>query len=197
MTKRRTPPTEKWLLNELAAAVGDLAKIRQQIEQLEKEAQRLHQTLAAQTALCTSLETALQLAAGPVDSSGLVVKVHRSYGGRGSLRNWLRRTLKESAPLPIDSKTLLNQAMAVLGLVFTSKAAQTAYYANTFRRQLWELRNQGDVERLTLPGQGPVATCWRWKAAPGLEDLRQQVKATTVARADCGHLATTSAAQVG
>lgn len=124
--------------------------------------------MSDQVALCASLQTALRLAAGPVDSTGLVVRTHRSYGGRGSLRNWLRRTLKESAPLPIDSKTLLNQAMAKLGLVFTSKAAQTAYYANTFRRQLWELMSQGDVELLTLPGQGPVATCWRWKAAPRL-----------------------------
>lgn len=184
----------KWMLNELAAARGDLAKLQRQLAQIDEDTLRLRHSMDAQAALCTSLETALRLAAGPVDSTALVVKAHRNYGGRGSLRSWLRRTLKESAPRPLDSKTLLHRAMAELGLVFTSKAAQAAYYENTFRRQLCELKNQGNVERLSLPGQGPVATCWRWKATPELEDLRQL--ANSVAHTD-GKLACASYEQGG
>lgn len=173
MSRTRTPPAEKWLLNELAAARGDLESLELELEMTRAATVRFELRLGQQQAVCRSLEKVLEMTLGEAHRAWTrQVGPRRPYGGRGSLRQWLREAIQEAYPHPLDSMTLLEMAIPVFGLVFVSKAARNLYYDNTFRRQLFALMEQGSVERLTLTGRGSARTCWRWKAPADLSAVR-------------------------
>lgn len=173
MNKTLTPPTEKWLLNELAAARGDLLKIERELVMAKTATERLEVCLCQQQALCQSLEKVLEMTIGEAHLAWTrQVGVHRSYGGRGSLRQWLRDEIQGARPKYLESIALFEKAIAAFGLVFVSKAARVRYYDNTFRRQLFALLQQGHIERLT--GRGAARTCWRWKEPADLSAIKAQ-----------------------
>ena len=175
MSRTRTPPTEKWLLNELAAARGDLVKIERKLEMAKSAVERLALCLCRQQALCQSLETVLHLTIGETHKAWTrQVGPHRPYGGRGTLRQWLRETIQKEYPGSLDSMTLLDMAIPAFGLLFVSKAARNLYYDNTFRRQLFSLMEQGSVERLALSGRGTARTSWRWKGTADFSAIKAQ-----------------------
>lgn len=175
MSRTVTPSAEKWLLNELAAARGDLVKIERELEMAQSVAEQLAASLGQQRALCQSLEKVLHLTTGEDNLAWTKqVGAHRLYGGRGSLRKWLRVEIQGAHPQYLDSMALFEKAIPAFGLVFVSKAARERYYDNTFRRQLFALMQQGYIERLTLSGRGVARTCWRWKEPADLSAIKEQ-----------------------
>lgn len=182
MSRTNTPPTEKWLLNELAAARGELAEIERELGMAQAAAARLEVCLRRQQSLCQSFEKVLEMTIGEAHRAWTAqVGAHRPYGGRGSLRQWLRETIQAEYPRSLDSVTLLDRAIPVFGLVFVSKADRKRYCDNTFRRQLASLLEQGFVERLPLAGRGAVRTGWRWKAPADLNSVRVQAESAEAA----------------
>ena len=175
MSRTRTPPTEKWLLNELAAARGELESLELELETTRAATERLQLHLGQQQAICRSLEKVLEMTIGETHKAWTrQVGPHRPYGGRGSLRQWLRETIQEAYPRPLDSMSLLDMAIPVFALTFVSKAARNLYYDNTFRRQLFSLMEQGSVERLALSGRGTARTSWRWKGTADFSAIKAQ-----------------------
>jgi hypothetical protein len=166
LVRTRTRPEIKWLANELAATAGELQRVEQELAWLVARRERLVGVHAALT------HVAGQLGAAGLERLVPTVKAHdERYGGRGGLRKWLRETLQMAYPRAVDSKALLELAMPVFGLEFSSKEARRKYYDNTFRRQLLALAEQGFVERMAV--QGLVRTGWRWKVeAPTMGELR-------------------------
>lgn len=150
-------------------------KLERELEMAKSTVARLEACLYQQNALCRSIDKVLEMAIGEAHRTWTAeVRTHRSCGGRGSLRQWLRETIQAEYPLSIDAMTLLGRAIPVFGLVFVNNADKKRYCDNSFRRQLSALMEQGSVERLALSGRGTARTGWRWKAPADLDAVRAQ-----------------------
>lgn len=166
MTRGRTRPEAKWLLNELAAIKGELHDIELQMTRLERRRARL---MAVEAALSqTAVHLDVPAHAAPT------VRANTRYGGRGNLRNWLRHTLRDVYPKALDTGTLTDAAAVVFGLEFATPHERKRFIDNNLANALRKMLAQGEVERVhdyrAVPDRPGV---WRWKAPPAtLEELR-------------------------
>lgn len=172
MTRQQTPSEIKWLVNELAAARGELVRIDADVVHVEAQLKRLKALQERQQALCASLEQVLSLSSVvPLRTGAFIVSPHKKYGGRGSLKQWLADALRAQYPKAPTGMELFERAVPHFGLEFTSPAARRAYYNNTFRRQLLVFAQQGLVERVEVR-EGAVRSRWRWISGVSLVELR-------------------------
>lgn len=161
----------KWLVNELAATVGELERIDEELARLSVRRTHLEKVRTALVEV-----GAISHAPG---LEGLVspVRAQERYGGRGVLRNWLRRLLKEAAPAAIDTPTMVRLAEETFDLHFASGRERDRFRKNALTRALRAMMDFGEVERVhdAKAAAGSVGV-WRWKAAPSLDALRRAAR---------------------
>lgn len=169
MTK--TPPTEKWLLNERAVVAGELQTI-------ESEMERLTARKAYLNSLLMSLDEVYCLVAPTMPAvQGLVVHGHARYGGRGNCIAWLREVLRTAYPQAVDTAALTLAAEEAFGLVHVTHEQRRKFRNNSLRTALRKLLAQGEAERLhDYRGVPHRAGVWRWvPAEPKFAELVEQV----------------------
>lgn len=172
MARQQTPSDIKWLVNELAAARGELARLGTEVELAKSQLERAQADQARQAALCSSLEQVLSLSSVvPLGTGAFIVTVHKKYGGRGKLRLWLKDALREAHPYAPTGVELFERAIPVFGLEFTSPGARAAYYRNTIHRQLYHFAELGLVQRVEVV-EGAIRVRWRWAAQSSLDELK-------------------------
>lgn len=172
MSRQQTPPDIKWLVNELAAARGELARMDSDVERAHAHLQRLQGAQARQRSLCNSLEPVLSLSSVvPLRTGAFIVTAHKKYGGRGSLKQWLEAALREAYPYAPTGIELFERVIPRFGIEFTSTAARAAYYNNTLRRALYVFAEQGRAERLSVR-EGTIRSRWRWRPEATLQELK-------------------------
>ncbi|NKE67621.1 hypothetical protein RAMLITH_17500 [Ramlibacter sp. RBP-2] len=107
------------------------------------------------------------------------VRVHKAYGGRGFLVDWVRGVLKAAAPHAVDMRTLVLMAEEQFGLELPTPEARDRYRKNTLGRAVRKLLELGLVERLHDPQSAGGPGLWRWAAddVPSLRRLEQERQA--------------------
>ena len=153
----RTPPTEKWLLNERAVIAGELQAIDAELERLTARKAYLHNLLASiDEVYCLVSPVVLPVPA-------LVVHGHTRYGGRGNCIKWVREVLQEAYPSALDTAALTLAAEEAFGLVHATPAQRGKFRNNSLRTALRTLLAQGMAERLhDYKGVPHRAGVWRW-----------------------------------
>lgn len=154
------------MANELAAVAGDIRKLDAQLAELT--ARRAH-LLDVHKAL---EDVGRALGARKLATAMEPVRVHRGYGGRGYLVDWIKATLKAAAPAALDSITLARLAEEELGLAFNTEMDRERFRGNSLTRALSKLADQGLAER-AHPGSsgGNQPGRWRWKSARQLHSV--------------------------
>ena len=104
------------------------------------------------------------------------VNVHRKYGGRGRLREWLKLLLQGAAPGAVDTPTMVRLAQETFGLSLASSRERDRFRNNTLARQLRWFREQCLVERVhNVRAAGRSVGGWRWKTGvPRVHALAEQ-----------------------
>lgn len=153
------------MANELAAVMGELERIDSTLEELS----------ARRARLLADRDSLLQVGSvvGLEQLRGFVpaVRVHRAYGGRGFLADWLRGLLQVAAPNWVDMRTLVALAEEKFGLDFPTYVQRDAYRKNTLGRALRKLLANGLVERAHDVGTTSMPGLWRWKGADRTQEL--------------------------
>lgn len=170
-TRSRTPPGLKWVANELAAVVGELERIDEELARLSARRTHLEKVRSALAEV-----GAMSHAPG---LEGLIspVRAQEQYGGRGVLRNWLRRLLKEAAPAAVDTPTMVRLAEETFHLHFASYRERDRFRKNALTRALRAMLDFGEVERVhDKKAAGGSVGVWRWKAPPSLDVLRRAAR---------------------
>lgn len=167
MSRPRTPSEVKWVANELAAVSGELQKLDAQLAELSARRahlQEVHNALA---------DVGRVLGARGLPTVMAPVRVHRGYGGRGYLVDWLKATLKAASPATLDTLTLARLAEEKLGLVFETEKERERFRGNSLTRALSKLAVLGLAERAHArsPGANQPGR-WRWKPVRSLEGMK-------------------------
>lgn len=154
------------MANELASVMGELERIDEELARLSARRTHLEKVRGALIEVGT-----MGLAPG---LEGLVspVRAQERYGGRGVLRNWLPRLLKDAAPAAVDTPTMVRLAEETFDLYFPSSRERDRFRKNALTRALRAMLDFGEVERVhdTKAATGSVGV-WRWKADPSLHAL--------------------------
>jgi len=158
-------------VNELAAVKGEIDSIGQEMERLARRKARLERVAAALTTVATAMVTEL------APEAVAPIRAHGRYGGRGNLRNYLRETLKAAYPKAVSTGALVEGAVKVFGLSFSSREERARFADDNLGNALRKMLARGEVERLhDCAGVPDMPGVWRWKAQqPSLEELRAQV----------------------
>ncbi len=164
-TERHTPPVTKWLANEIAVLRGELQQIDDSLRRLHR---RREQVAEALQALST---TAALLSTPHLDKCVPPVQAHRHYGGRGNLREFIVRALREF-PEGLTTVVLVRMATEVFGLRLETDAERRRFHNGSLGRALRKMEKLRLVERISSSGpRGPVL--WRWRTeCQTLEELR-------------------------
>lgn len=166
VTRERTPSGLQWVANELAAVAGELERVDEQLGRLT--ARRLQ--LEAHRASLSQVGAIM----GVAELQALVpaVRMHKAYGGRGFLVDWVRGVLHAAAPRPVDMRTLMLLAEEQFKLELPTSETRGQYRKNTLGRAVRKLLALGLVERLHDPDNARGPGRWRWKTQlPELSEL--------------------------
>jgi hypothetical protein len=122
----RTPPDVKWLLNERAALLGQVAKARALQENLAAKQCRLEKQLTGVQLLVKRSECAQSRAQASIEAldatmamthalvipsaAGTVQAWAGKYGTRGGLRDFIAEVLEGASPEPVTTKVLMDLA---------------------------------------------------------------------------------------
>lgn len=167
MTPRRTrtPSDVKWLANELAMLAGEIEKVDAEVRRLQARRAKLFATHSelAKVAALTGAPRLPELVPP--------VRVHRPYGGRGKLREYLREALKCNYPNALDTHTLATMAVQHFSATFDSDQQREHFRDETVTHTLRKLVQRGEVERIHTTKSNQVGG-WRWKVyQPSLVEL--------------------------
>lgn len=151
--------------------MGNIERIDQQLAELHgkrRELERTHDSLATAGALLGAPSLAQLMPA---------VRVHRGYGGRGYLVDWLKVVLQAAGPSGLETRTLVYMAAERFGLSFPSAKDRQRFFDNSLVRALRRLADAGFAERL----HDPKTACatggrWRWKLPPSLQELQADAR---------------------
>ena len=182
----QTPSLLKWLLNERAAAAGELEKADQRIDRLHHKvtaAQARFQN--AQAMLCNAellrsrtanrldaLDRSIGLTYERVDPKavGTVNVTGQKYGGRGGLKRFLLSLLKSHFPTTLPTPLLLDMVIAEFSLSVVTGEERRSMKQSVYTT-LSGCQARGFVERANGAMHVNEAISWRWKATPTLDDL--------------------------
>ncbi|RKJ94539.1 hypothetical protein [Alicycliphilus denitrificans] len=157
MPVTRTPPEQKWLLNERAVVVGELEAIESELDRLAARKKHLTHLLAALDNVYS--QVAPSVPPGPA----FIVQGHTRYGGRGNCIKWAREVLRAAYPSALDTAALTLAAEEAFGLVHTTPEQRGKFRNNSLRTALRTLLAQGEAERLhDYRGVPHRAGVWRW-----------------------------------
>lgn len=166
MSRERTPPDLKWLLNERAAVAGELASIEAEVKRLSLRKEHLLRVQTALGDVYPQVAPTLPFVDAPP------VKANTRYGGRGNLINLVRATLRAAHPLALDTVVLTEQLVQAFGILLGSSAERKRFRQNSVLGALRKLHARGEVERLhDFQGVPHMVGVWRWK--PGTLSLAQ------------------------
>lgn len=168
----KTRPEIKWTVNELAAVKGEIDSIGQEMGRLAKRKARLERVAAALTTVAIAMVT--ELAPEVV----VPIRAHGRYGGRGNLRNYLRETLKAAHPKAVSTGVLVEGAVKVFGLTFSSREERARFADDNLGNALRKMLARGEVERLhDYAGVPNMPGVWRWRdGLPSWDELERQEK---------------------
>lgn len=176
MTRTRTPPELKWVLNERAVVAGELQSIEAELNRLAARKEQL-------TALLHHLDNvyrqlAPQVPAVPV----LVVNARQRYGGHGNCIAWVRETLQAAYPQTVATAALTEAAMTAFGLDFADAGQRDRFRHNSLRTALRKLLALNEAERLhDFTGLRCRSGVWRWKSKDAsFQELAAQAEAAEV-----------------
>jgi hypothetical protein len=166
----------KWLVNQAAALAGELSR-------LDVEARLLAERRAAVEKERHACVRTLSIITGPSALTAVLptVRVHRPYGGRGKLRQFLHDLLRDSAPASLDSNELAFRAIAHFDLTFASPSEFYRFKNNSIGRGLRQLEREGYLEYASrrYAGAGGFSQ-WRWKQETLTLHMLAAVKARTL-----------------
>lgn len=180
LRRTRTPSDLKWTANELAAVKGE-------IEHIDQEMVRLKQRQARLMRMAKALSAVTQLIAAKVHPAAVEpIRAHTRYGGRGNLRKYLRETLQAAHPGAVPTSVLVEGAVQVFGLRFSSCQERARFADNNLGNALRRMCARGEVERLhDYAGLPAMSGVWRWKTpTPSLDELRKEEAAVRQHRED-------------
>jgi hypothetical protein len=104
------------------------------------------------------------------------VRAHHPYGGRGNLRNFLRKTLRAAYPHALDSRTIGELAVWHFWGTFESDIEREHFRSERVTHTLRKLVDRGEVERMHRKATASVGG-WRWKVdAPSIAELQLVAK---------------------
>ena len=146
------------MANELAAIAGEIERIDAQVEQLKTRRTQLEVQRDSLSQVGAVMGVAELHAFVPA------VRVHKAYGGRGFLADWIRELLKAAAPGAVDLSTLAVLAEKHFNLELGTPQARGDYRDSTLGRAIRKLVARGVVERLPMPGGTCGPALWRWKS---------------------------------
>jgi hypothetical protein len=160
-----TPPEIKWLLVERATLVGDIEQLTRRRAMLDAEIESLQSQVRALDASIRLIDARVNAAA-----AGTVFRHCRQYGGRGALRAFIVRTVRD-AEHGLSMRAIAGLTAAHFGLEFLTETEMTRYCRNSIRPQLQLLRDEGVFESSQEDVPGGVLL-WNFKRAlPSLADL--------------------------
>lgn len=147
----------KWLINETAMLKGELERIDEEMARVA-----LHESVERSLAAC---QRTLEYQTGRKVPGLPTVRAHRQYGRRGDLQQFLSDTLKEPAPVQLDTAQLAEMALTRFGLAMSCPAELYKFKVNAVGRALRRLQELGVIERLTQkPRTTRAQGTWCWKA---------------------------------
>jgi len=169
----KTRPEIKWTVNELAAVKGEMNAIDQEMARLARRKARLEKVAAALTTVATAM------VADMAPEAVVPIRAHGRYGGRGNLRNYLRETLKAAHPGAVSTYALVEGAIKMFDLKFSSREERARFADDNLGNALRKMLARGEVERLhDYAGVPDMPGVWRWKdGLPSWEELERQEKA--------------------
>lgn len=177
MSRRRARSEVKWLANEAAALAGELERIDAEMAHLSKQRQAVEQAHEA----CVRT---LTIVFNDPTSDALLpsVHVHRSYGKRGRLRQFIRETLKDAAPAHVGTDELVSRVIRHLGLAFDTSEELRLFKNNSFTRALRHLEVEGTVEAIgSRVGGLNHFGAWRWESSlPALPDAPSSGRSSVI-----------------
>lgn len=186
--REQTPPLLKWLLverptlagnivraheragfidRELARAQEQLAQLESEVAGLRKQKTRLQNSLQYENERLAALDTATGMASNYQVAPDVLgtIRVHLgAYEKRGNLKSFLATVLQDSAPKSLNTHVLLNMTVMRFGLDFATKVERSAFKANTLKRTLYQLKQEGLVEAVHGESKTGVGL-WRWKTS--------------------------------
>jgi hypothetical protein len=175
----KTRPDIKWLINETAMLQGEL-------ERIDQEMARLVALRAAVERSRAACQRTLEYQAGRKVPGLPTVRAHRQYGRRGDLQQFLAATLRELAPVQLNTAQLAEKAMVRFDLAMSCPAELYDFKMNTVGRALRRLLALGLVERLTTKHRVDRALgTWRWKAKVSTLGALGQLVAGATATEEC------------
>lgn len=154
----------------MAAIAGELERVDEQLERLKTHRAQLEVQRASLSQVGAVMGVADLLALMPA------LRVHKAYGGRGFLADWIRELLKAAAPSAVDMHTLALLAEQHFRLEFPTPGDRDLYRMNSLGRAVRKLVARGTVERLHDPHCACSPALWRWKSeCPDLALLARDV----------------------
>lgn len=173
MTRTRTPPDLKWVLNERAAVAGELQAIEAELARLTARRLQLGALLHHLDHVYSQL--APQVPSAPV----LVVNARQRYGGQGNCIAWVRETLRTAYPQALATSALTEAAIQAFGLQVASADQRKRFRNNSLRSALRKLLVLSEAERLhDFKGVPHRSGVWRWKPKDAsFDDLSSQAEA--------------------
>lgn len=180
LSRTKTPPALKWLLNERAALEGALLRTQSAVGTLQKRVQALQAALGrheesarACQAGIAALDVSISLL-HPEIGEGRPAPVNAwqgKYGARGGLQAFLLERAREAAPAPVTSSKAAEQLAAQLGLDIGSSALRQRLL-HSVREAFRQLAKQGLVERAPTQRHATEPGRWRLKQSSPLDQLR-------------------------
>lgn len=193
--REQTAPLLQWLLVERATLAGNIVRVQEracavdreletaqmrltqlqnEVALLQKHKMKLHQLLANEQERLAAMDIATGVAYNDQvapDALGTIRAHAVEYEKRGNLKSFLASVLRNSAPTPLNTHILLDMTVEHFGLDLVGKAERTAFKANTLKRTLYRLKQEGLVEAIPASTQTGVGL-WRWKTSlPPLPEL--------------------------
>lgn len=189
----RTPPDLKWLLNQRAAYLGELARVQTNAETLHQELARLEVKVKKLKSTIQVIENSEQSVQRDIHALDVVLENMHSqvnkdavkpvsawagrYGERGAQKQFIISFLKAAYPHPVKTVALVEalQHKFNLGLPTPQERVNLRH---SVRKTLRVLRDaDGLVESLHVRKKGTPDGLWRWKEhMPTLEQLEARAQ---------------------
>lgn len=184
-----TPPDIKWLLNERAALMGEVARAQDKQSLLQSRREKLERQLSKATvsiaaakcaeararASIAALDATMTLVNSRVnqEAAGSVQAWAGRYGARGGLGVFIGEVLQRVAPEPVTTTVLIDIAATQFGVSFDAPSDRRSF-RKSVSSALTSLLKRDLIEPLHDRGGGAHGS-WRWgKALPTFAEMARE-----------------------